>query len=350
MFARGRDRRLRPARGARRRAASTPHERDGARGRRDGQGRLRGRGAGRRDALRRLEEAARHRARAGARARAAAARRAHQPPRRRRHPLARGAAAARARGLRRREPRPLLPGGRGRPRDRAEPRVRRRPLRRARALQPLPREEGRAARRPGGLPGVAAQPRARRARLAVAQGPARTRKAQARIDEARRLQDELGDLDARSRIAGASASTSRRTERRTKRLLVAEGADARATASGTIVRGLDLVLSPGMRLGLLGANGSGKTHAAAAARRPGGARRGDGRARARPAVVVFDQHRSRLDPAVSLQRTLAPDGRLRGLPGPRDPRRGLGEALPVPLRAARDAGRPPLGRRAGARR
>ena len=45
------------------------------------------------------------------------------------------------------------------------------PPRRARALQPVPREEGRAAGRAGGLPGVAPQPRAGRARLAVAQGP-----------------------------------------------------------------------------------------------------------------------------------------------------------------------------------
>ena len=42
-------------------------------------------------------------------------------------------------------------------------------------VQRVPREEGRAAREPGVLPGVAAQPRARRARLAVAQGAGRGR-------------------------------------------------------------------------------------------------------------------------------------------------------------------------------
>ena len=101
----------------------------------------------------------------------AAPRRAHQPPRRGRHPLARGAAAARAGGLRGGEPRPLLPRGGGGARDRARPRVRPRAPRRARALQPVPGEEGRAAGRAGGLPGVAPQPRAGRARLALAQGP-----------------------------------------------------------------------------------------------------------------------------------------------------------------------------------
>src|SRR6185295_7102442 len=86
---------------------------------------------------------------------------------------------------------------------------------------------------------------------------ARTRKAQARIDEATRLRDELADLDARSRARTAAIDFTG-TDRRTRRLVVAHGVgkgfDGRA-----VVRGLDLVLSPGQRLGLLGANGSGKT-------------------------------------------------------------------------------------------
>jgi ATP-binding cassette subfamily F protein uup len=51
---------------------------------------------------------------------------------------------------------------------------------------------------------------------------ARTRKAQARIDEAGRLQEELADLDARGRAATADIDFTG-TGRRTKRLLVAEG-------------------------------------------------------------------------------------------------------------------------------
>jgi ATP-binding cassette subfamily F protein uup len=74
------------------------------------------------------------------------------------------------------------------------------------------------------------------------------------------------------------------------------------------VRGLDLVLSPGMRLGLIGANGSGKStllrllaqmeppDTGTVAHAPG------------LKVVMFDQHRQQLDPAVSLKRTLAPHG------------------------------------------
>ena len=75
-----------------------------------------------------------------------------------------------------------------------------------------------------------------------------------------------------------------------------------------IVSGLSLVLSPGMRLGLIGANGSGKRtllRLLARLEPPDG-----GSVEHAPGlrVVMFDQHRSRLDPAVSLQRTLAPYG------------------------------------------
>ena len=109
---------------------------------------------------------------------------------------------------------------------------------------------------------------------------ARTRKAQARIDEAQRLQDELADLDSRSKPSAVGIDFSA-TERRTKRLLVAEGLDARATASATIVRGLDLVLSPGHAPRPPRRERQRQEHAAAPARRAGDARRGHGRARRR---------------------------------------------------------------------
>jgi ATP-binding cassette subfamily F protein uup len=135
---------------------------------------------------------------------------------------------------------------------------------------------------------------------------ARTRKAQARIAEAGRLQEELTDLDTRSRTAGAGLDFVG-TDRRTKRLLVAHGL-TKSYAGRTIVRGLDLVLSPGLRLGLLGANGSGKTTvlrllAGLEEADAGNCERADDLQ-----VVLFDQRRSRLDPSVSLERTLAPSG------------------------------------------
>ncbi len=135
---------------------------------------------------------------------------------------------------------------------------------------------------------------------------ARTRKAQARIDEAQRLQDELLDLDQRTRSATVDIDFVG-SERRTRRLLVAQGL-TKAFDSRRIVTGLDLVLSPGLRLGLLGANGSGKT---TLLRLLAGLERPDtGTLTPAPnlQVVLFDQHRARLDPDVSLKRTLAPGG------------------------------------------
>jgi ATP-binding cassette subfamily F protein uup len=135
---------------------------------------------------------------------------------------------------------------------------------------------------------------------------ARTRKAQARIDEAYRLQDELADLDSRSRTGSVGIDFAG-TDRRTKRLLVATDL-SKSFGSRAVVAGLDLVLSPGLRLGLLGANGSGKT---TLLRLLAGLETPDSGSVARAPnlrVVTFDQHRSRLDPAVSLKRTLAPFG------------------------------------------
>jgi ATP-binding cassette subfamily F protein uup len=133
---------------------------------------------------------------------------------------------------------------------------------------------------------------------------ARTRKAQARIDEAMRLQGELQDLEARSRSSALDLDFAA-TRRKTKRLLVSEGL-TRSYGERDIVRGLDLVLSPGMRLGLLGANGSGKSTLLRLLARQEPADAGSVEHAPGLKVVVFDQHRRQLDPALSLKRTLAP--------------------------------------------
>ena len=135
---------------------------------------------------------------------------------------------------------------------------------------------------------------------------ARTRKAQARIDEAGRLQDELKDLDARARSTAVDIDFAG-TERRTKRLLVAQGV-TKSFGPRTVVRGLDLVLSPGVRLGLLGANGSGKTTLLRLLAGLDAPDEGSIERAPNLQVVLFDQQRSRLDPAVSLARTLSPSG------------------------------------------
>jgi ATP-binding cassette subfamily F protein uup len=135
---------------------------------------------------------------------------------------------------------------------------------------------------------------------------ARTRKAQARIDSAARMKDELDDLDARSRSDAIDIQFTG-TARRTKRLLVAEGL-AKSFGSHVIVRDLELVLSPGHRLGLLGANGSGKT---TLLRLLAGFDKPDsGSVEHAPnlRILMFDQHRSRLDPETPLKRALAPHG------------------------------------------
>ncbi|MBN2369606.1 MAG: ABC-F family ATP-binding cassette domain-containing protein [Vicinamibacteria bacterium] len=135
---------------------------------------------------------------------------------------------------------------------------------------------------------------------------ARTRKAQARIDSATRLKDELAGLDSRSRSSVVNIEFTG-TTRKTKRLLVAERL-TKSYGSRAIVHGLDLVLSPGHRLGLLGANGSGKTtllRILAGFEKPS-----SGAVEHAPdlRIVMFDQHRSRLDPDVPLKRALAPHG------------------------------------------
>jgi ATP-binding cassette subfamily F protein uup len=135
---------------------------------------------------------------------------------------------------------------------------------------------------------------------------ARSTKAKGRIKEADRLIEEL--RDARARAATRSADIDfTASGRRSRRLLVARGL-AKSLGGRTLVQNLDLTITPGTRIGLMGPNGSGKTTllnvlAGALAPDAGTIERADGLR-----IVRFEQQRPGLDPTLSLRRALAPEG------------------------------------------
>ncbi len=135
---------------------------------------------------------------------------------------------------------------------------------------------------------------------------ARSTKAKGRIKEADRLIEEL--RDARARAATRSADIDfTASGRRSRRLLVARGL-AKSLGGRSLVQGLDVTITPGTRIGLMGPNGSGKTTllnvlAGALAPDAGTIERADGLR-----IVRFEQQRPGLDPQESLRRALAPEG------------------------------------------
>ena len=134
---------------------------------------------------------------------------------------------------------------------------------------------------------------------------ARSTKAKGRIKEAGRLIEELEDSRARGLTVTAGIDFAS-AQRRTRRLLVARGL-TKSLGGRPLVTGLDLVITPGTRVGLIGPNGSGKTTllnvlADELAPDAGVVERADGLR-----LVRFTQERAGLDPAQSLRRALAPE-------------------------------------------
>jgi ABC transport system ATP-binding/permease protein len=133
---------------------------------------------------------------------------------------------------------------------------------------------------------------------------ARTSKSKARIDKAQQLIGQLADLTARTRTASAGIDLSA-TDRKTRRLIELDHV-AFNIGGRTLFEDLDFVLTAGMRVGLVGPNGSGKTTMLRLFSRELGPSAGEVRTADLLRVIHFDQNRL-LDPDVTLRRALAPD-------------------------------------------
>ncbi|HYG61326.1 MAG TPA: ABC-F family ATP-binding cassette domain-containing protein [Thermoanaerobaculia bacterium] len=138
-------------------------------------------------------------------------------------------------------------------------------------------------------------------------GPkARTTKAKARIQEAHRLIDELDEVKGRSGESTASIDFAA-SGRKTKRLLLARGL-AKSFADRQVLSGIDLLIRPGTRLGVLGPNGSGKTTLLSILAGTLDPDAGEIERAQFLKTVLFEQSRDTLDRSVSLRRALAPEG------------------------------------------
>ena len=134
---------------------------------------------------------------------------------------------------------------------------------------------------------------------------ARTRKSKARIGKAGELIGELADLNSRTRTATAQIDFSA-TDRKTKRLIELE--DVTCEVGGRkLFTGLHFVVTAGMRVGLVGPNGSGKTSLLRLLRGETLPAAGEIHRADWLRIVYFDQTRE-LDPDITLRRALAPEG------------------------------------------
>jgi ATP-binding cassette subfamily F protein uup len=143
-------------------------------------------------------------------------------------------------------------------------------------------------------------------------GPAaRTTKQEARIQRAGALADEVAALGTRNRTRAVDVDF-QASGRKTRRLIEGTGLTVRYGDAGTgarpVFEGLDVLVGPGTRLGLLGPNGCGKSTllrvlTGAQAPSAGTVKRADGLE-----VAFFEQDRGALDPALTLADSVCPDG------------------------------------------
>lgn len=137
--------------------------------------------------------------------------------------------------------------------------------------------------------------------------PARTTKSQARISSAGKMIDDLAATKMRNNSGGKVKIDFASTDRQANKLVMMKKVEKRL-GERKLINGLNLTLTPGMKLGLLGKNGSGKTTFLRLLTGELEPDAGTIERAERLRVVCFDQNREQLDQQATLRRALAPTG------------------------------------------
>jgi ATP-binding cassette subfamily F protein uup len=133
---------------------------------------------------------------------------------------------------------------------------------------------------------------------------ARTTKSESRIKRAYQLMDELSNVKQRNQTTKVTIEFSD-SERSTRKLLAGKNL-SKSLGGKTLFSGLDITLSPGQRLGIVGKNGTGKTTllkilAGSIAQDVGTIKYAQDLK-----LVYFDQHREQLPQDISIKEALSP--------------------------------------------
>ena len=135
---------------------------------------------------------------------------------------------------------------------------------------------------------------------------ARTTKSKSRIDKANNLIQELQDVRQRNTNQKAELQFAA-SERETRNLLVATNL-SKTLGEKLLFKGVNIKLSPGTRLGIVGRNGTGKTTLLKILSGEMSQDLGTVKYAQDLSLVYFDQHRESLDPHISLREALSPQG------------------------------------------
>jgi ABC transport system ATP-binding/permease protein len=135
---------------------------------------------------------------------------------------------------------------------------------------------------------------------------ARTSKSRSRIQKTYELMEELSGISTRNTTRTVNLEFSA-SERETRKLLAAKNL-SKCIGDKQLFKGIDLVLSPGSRLGIVGKNGTGKTTLLKVL--SGMIPQDSGTVKYADALklVYFDQHREQLPSHLTLREALSPNG------------------------------------------
>ena len=133
---------------------------------------------------------------------------------------------------------------------------------------------------------------------------ARTCKSRSRVQKAQELLEELAEIKRRNKVSRVKLEFTA-SERETRKLLATKNL-TKSMGGRLLFNGIDLTLSPGTRLGILGDNGTGKTTllrilAGQISQDAGTLKYAD-----EIKLVYFDQHRAQIPENVTLRRALSP--------------------------------------------